>query len=270
MSFRRATFTLTCTTCTFPQLGFTPYNFAVTLKKFCKIPMPFFSERTKPGLLSLLTLLGVFCGRCAAQAKPSSELFTNAEQTGGNEFTVWGGYSPNSPKLIGVTEDRHLTMVGFGYARVILANDAFAWKFTIDTVPLILVSEPTFEGTEIAQPSRVPAAFRSLLGRRTTYGIGLMPVGFQFNFRPRKRIQPVAGINGGFAFFARRDVPVPASANFNFMFSSGLGVQIFTSESRSITLGYRFHHISNADTGNPFNPGIDSNFFYAAYSFHHQ
>ena len=223
----------------------------------------------KRAFLFFLTLLAALSARCAAQSAPRNDVFTNAEHGGGNEFTVWGGYSPNSPKLIGVTEDRHVTMLGFGYARVLLATDLVAWKFTIDTVPLILVSQPTFTGTEIAQPSRVPVAFRPLLARRTTYGIGLMPVGFQFNFRSRKRIQPVAGINGGFAFFASRDVPVPASANFNFMFSTGPGVQIFTSESRSLTLGYRFHHISNADTENPFNPGIDSNFFYAAYSFHH-
>jgi hypothetical protein len=225
------------------------------------------SSQWKAAFLFFLSLLGL-CGTCTAQSPSGSGVFTNAEHAGGNEFTVWGGYSPNSPKLIGVTEDRHLTMFGFGYARVMLATNIVAWKFTIDTVPLILVSQPTFAGIEIAQPSRVPVAFQSSVGRRTTYGIGLMPVGFQFNFRPRKRIQPVAGINGGFAYFSTRDVPVPASSNFNFMFSAGPGVQIFTSESRSITLGYRFHHISNADTGNPFNPGIDSNFFYAAYSFH--
>ena len=204
---------------------------------------------------------------CSAQIR--NDVFTHAEHTGANEITFWAGYSPNSPKMIGVTEDRHLTMAGFGYARVILASDTIAWKFTIDTVPLILVSQPTLAGTEIAQPSRIPAQFRNLLGRRTTYGIGLMPVGFQFNFRRRRRFQPTAGINGGFAFFSARDVPVPRSANFNFMFSLGPGLQIFAKESRSVTLGYRFHHISNADTGNPFNPGIDSNFFYAAYSFHH-
>ncbi|HEX7962892.1 MAG TPA: acyloxyacyl hydrolase [Terriglobales bacterium] len=230
--------------------------------------MRLFPERNKAAFLCFLALALIFSAVCAAQSKPSSGVFTRAERGGGNEFTVWGGYSPNSPKLIGVTEDRHVTMLGFGYARVMLANEVVAWKFTIDTVPLILVSQPTLGGTEIAQPSRVPAQFRSVLSRRTTYGIGLMPVGFQFNFRPRKRIQPFAAINGGFGFFAARDVPVPASANFNFMFSAGPGVQIFTSESRSITFGYRFHHISNADTGNPFNPGIDSNFFYAGYSFH--
>jgi Lipid A 3-O-deacylase (PagL) len=229
-----------------------------------------FVPDSKAALLFLLPLFTtLLSGACAAQSLGGNAVFTNAEHSGGNEFTVWGGYSPNSPKLIGVTEERHLTMAGVGYARVMLASDFVAWKFTIDTVPLILVSQPTIAGREIAQTSRIPAAFTSLLGRRTTYGIGLMPVGFQFNFRPRKRIQPVAGINGGFAYFSSRAVPVEASANFNFMFSAGPGVQIFTSKSRSITFGYRFHHISNADTGNPLNPGIDSNFFYAAYSFHH-
>jgi len=53
----------------------------------------------------------------------------------------------------------------------------------------------------------------------------------------------------------------------NFTFSWGGGVQIFTSESRSVTIGYRFHHISNANAS-AINPGIDSNFIYAGYSFH--
>ncbi|HET8825984.1 MAG TPA: acyloxyacyl hydrolase, partial [Terriglobales bacterium] len=104
-------------------------------------------------------------------------------------------------------------------------------------------------------------------GRRTTYGFGLEPVGFDFNFRRRHRFQPVVGINGGFLKFTR-DVPVSNSNSFNFTFSLRGAVQIFTNESHSVTIGYRFHHISNANTGNPFNPGIDSNFIYAGFSFH--
>jgi hypothetical protein len=104
-------------------------------------------------------------------------------------------------------------------------------------------------------------------GRRTTRGIGLEPVGFDFNFRRRHRFQPVVGINGGFLKFTR-DVPIENSNSFNFTFSLRGAVQIFTDDSHSITIGYRFHHISNANTGNPFNPGIDSNFIYAGFSFH--
>jgi hypothetical protein len=228
--------------------------------------MRIFYFRIKLIFCSLLILISSLC---AAQTKVSSPAaYTDSERTGGNEFTFWGGYSPHSPQFIGVTEDRHLFMAGFGYQRVLLAAGQVAWKFTVDTVPVILVSQPTFAGVEISKPSQLPPASQSLVGRRTTYGMGLMPVGFQLNFLRTRRVQPIFGINGGFAYFSARQVPVPGSSNFNFMFSTGPGVQIFTGNTRSITLGYRFYHISNADTGNPFNPGIDANFFYAAYSFH--
>ena len=107
----------------------------------------------KRAFLFFLTLLAALSARCAAQSAPRNDVFTNAEHGGGNEFTVWGGYSPNSPKLIGVTEDRHVTMLGFGYARVLLATDLVAWKFTIDTVPLILVSQPTFTALRSLSPA---------------------------------------------------------------------------------------------------------------------
>ncbi len=189
-----------------------------------------------------------------------------AEAQGATEYNVWGGYSPMPLERIGVSQDRQLFMAGFGYARVLLAGERVAFKYIADVVPVALVSQPTFLGQEIARPSLVPAAWRIYLGRRTTYGMGTTPVGFQLNFRRGRRIQPFVNINGGLLYFTRQ-TPTPGSANFNFTFSTGTGVQIFKGESRGVTVGYRFHHISNANTGNPYNPGLDSNFFYAAYSF---
>jgi hypothetical protein len=182
-------------------------------------------------------------------------------------------------------------MAGFGWRRVILASNSVAFKFTVDIVPIALVAQPTivggfatFSGTPpnltliacsipnltqevVSNPVGVDLGPCQHAGRRTTRGIGLEPVGFDFNFRRRHRLQPVIGINGGFLKFTR-EVPVEGSNSFNFTFSLRGGVQIFSSETRSITIGYRYHHISNANTGNPFNPGIDSNFIYAGYSFH--
>jgi hypothetical protein len=231
-----------------------------------------------------------------AQSKPvDADFSTDAFRTGANEYQLWSGYSPDSLTWIGKSEARRLFMAGFGWRRVILATDSVAWKFTVDAVPVLLVSQPTitgrqptFTGTfpnvmfvgcngpEITQESvtdtsgvQPPAPFQSCPhgGRRTTYGFGLEPVGFDFNFRRRHRFQPVLGINGGFAKFTR-DVPISNSNSFDFTFSLRGGIQMFTSESRSLTVGYRYHHISNANTGNPFNPGIDSNFLYLGYSFH--
>ena len=236
----------------------------------------------------LLALLLLLTSVTAAQTSTETREFrTDAFHTGGNEYETWSGYSPTSLQWIGKTEGRRLFMLGFGWRRVILASDSVAWKFTVDVVPVMLVSQPTLVfsqdvivtqqsvtcGGSITVAEQVmdfggqdlgPCAHP---GRRTTYGFGLEPVGFDFNFRRRHRFQPVTGINGGFAKFPR-DVPISNSNSFNFTFSLRGGLQIFTSESRSITIGYRYHHISNADTGNPFNPGIDSNFMYVEYSLH--
>ncbi|HVH87270.1 MAG TPA: acyloxyacyl hydrolase [Terriglobales bacterium] len=228
----------------------------------------------------------------AGQTKPEIREFrTDAFRRGANEYEIWSGYSPNSFPWIGKTEARHLFMAGFGWRRVIFATDSMAWKYTVDVLPVVLVSQPTivgsgaifsgsppnltFVGCDSSQSvHEVVNDFAGVNlgpcqhpGRRTTYGFGLEPVGFDFNFRRRHRFQPLTGINGGFAKFPR-DVPISNSNSFNFTFSLRGGVQIFTSESRSITIGYRYHHISNANTGNPFNPGIDSNFMYVEYSLH--
>ena len=242
--------------------------------------------------LALFSLIFLIVELAPAQStRPSSDFRTDAFHEGGNEYEVWSGYSPSSLQWIGKTEGRRLFMAGFGWRRVILASNSVAWKFTVDTVPMALVSQPTVVGSAESFTGTPPnLVFAGCTGpqvtfevvnnpagqnlgpcahasRRITRGIGLEPVGFDFNFRRRHRVQPVVGINGGFLKFPR-DVPISNSNSFNFTFSLRGAVQIFTSESRSLTIGYRFHHISNANTGNPFNPGIDSNFIYAGYSFH--
>ncbi len=59
-------------------------------------------------------------------------------------------------------------------------------------------------------------------------------------------------------------MPVRAvnATGLNFMFDVGGGVRI----GRAVTLGYKFLHISNANTTS-FNPGLDNNVIYAGYSF---
>jgi hypothetical protein len=217
-------------------------------------------------------LLSILLSSANAFAQ-SAASYTDAFHTGGNEYQVWGGYSPDSLTWIGKSEARRLFMAGAGWRRVILASDRVAWKFTVDIVPVTLLSQPTLNGAETVQDPKKLIVFCAAAGincgaagRRTTYGIGFAPVGFEFNFRRKRRIQPVLGINAGLLHFTR-DVPVDHSMATNFTFSWGGGVQIFTSESRSVTIGYRFHHISNANAS-AINPGIDSNFIYAGFSFH--
>ena len=69
----------------------------------------------------------------------------------------------------------------------------------------------------------------------------------------------------GFLYF-EDDIPVPRSSRFNFTPEIGLGVQFFLTPKRSLTLGYKLHHMSNANTGRS-NPGMDSHVIYAGFSF---
>jgi opacity protein-like surface antigen len=72
-------------------------------------------------------------------------------------------------------------------------------------------------------------------------------------------------VNGtaGVLYFSQQ-VPVSGSSQFNFAVSWGAGVQLWHSGSQSISLGYKFNHISNANSAAR-NPGVDSNVFYAGY-----
>jgi hypothetical protein len=214
----------------------------------------------------LICVVLVFSLNSMAQ-KSSQGFRTDAFHTGANEYEIWSGYSPDSSIGIGKSQARRFFLAGFGWRRVILVSDSVAWKFTVDVVPIALLSEPTVNGLTVVPDPKKISCPGCVIGRRTSYAYGVEPVGFAFNFRRQRRFQPVAGINGGLLKF-NHDVPVPNSNSFNFTFAVKAGLQIFTSESRSLTIGYRYQHTSNANTGNPFNPGIDSNFVYAGFSFH--
>jgi hypothetical protein len=48
------------------------------------------------------------------------------------------------------------------------------------------------------------------------------------------------------------------------MFDYGAGVDVVLRNGRAATIGYRFHHISNAGSG-PSNPGLDANIVYVGF-----
>jgi hypothetical protein len=102
------------------------------------------------------------------------------------------------------------------------------------------------------------------LDRRTVYGAGAAPIGLKFNFRRNRRVQPFGHATGGFLYFSDW-VPVPVSSQFNFTFDFSGGVQIVNSNRRSFSLGYKFQHISNGNTGF-FNPGVDVQMVFAGFS----
>jgi hypothetical protein len=187
---------------------------------------------------------GLFVRTCAAQG------------TRRHEFSFVGGISPTSGGPIGTTPDRQLFTISVSYGLVVLKGSSAVLKYDASVLPIVLVhgqrSRSAF-GVERAQ---------------TTYGAGLEPVGFQTNFRPRQMVQPFVSTAGGILYF-HEPVPVSRASQLNFTFSFGGGIELFIHPTRSLLIGYKFHHLSNAYTA-ALNPGIDSHIIFVGVSFKRQ
>ncbi|MGB6387264.1 MAG: acyloxyacyl hydrolase [Terriglobales bacterium] len=168
-----------------------------------------------------------------------------------NEVGIWAGYSPFSFKLKGVTEDRELFLLNLQYATRLFATSPLTVKYTAEIVPVALEIQPRqayiINGKQLVNPAGA------------IYGAGASPVGFQANVG-QKRIQPFANGSVGFLYFSQQ-VPVIGSSQFNYTITIGFGAQFFQKSGRSLTLGWKYHHLSNNYQA-MLNPGIDSSVFY--------
>ncbi len=66
-------------------------------------------------------------------------------------------------------------------------------------------------------------------------------------------------------FFNKR-TPNLVGTRFAFTADIGAGIEFRLKERRSVTVGYKYYHISNGDRGIE-NPGFDNNLFYIGYTF---
>ena len=174
---------------------------------------------------------------------------------GDNEIGFWTGLSPVSGSTVGGSPDRKFFVAAIRYSRVLKNWRDIGFRYTIDLLPAAVVFQPK-NGYEVLSGGQ----------REAIYGAGISPVGMQLNFRRQHPLQPFGQISGGLLYFSR-NVPVPGSSNFNFTFDFGAGAQYFFHPKSAFTAGYRFHHLSNAETA-PHNPGIDNNIIYGGLSWY--
>lgn len=180
-------------------------------------------------------------------------------QKGWNEFGVWGSISFDATTLIGKTPDARFGNIGLRYGRVLLASKTVAFEWTIDAIPVSVLSNHRF--TFVPNGT---GGFNVAQTRKSVYGWGAAPIGLKFNFRRHRRVQPFGQATGGFLYF-NEQVPVTGAARFNFTFDFSGGVQIVNSNRRAFTIGYKYEHISNGYRAN-FNPGVDVQMIYAGFS----
>ena len=180
---------------------------------------------------------------------------------GDNEFGFWAGFSPVASTIFGglhedEADDRKFFIGAFRYGRTLVANDSLALQYTLDAIPVAVAT-----GTIV---SRSTVGGVTTFTRETAYGGGVTPLGLQLDFLNSSKVHPFVHVNGGFLVF-NKSVPIEDAGKFAFVGEAGGGVRIFTSDRRAITLGVRFHHISNGDTSGS-NRGLNQFVIYGGFS----
>lgn len=97
-----------------------------------------------------------------------------------------------------------------------------------------------------------------------TYGLGVAPLLWRWNFVSRGRWSAMAELSMG-GLWTTEPIPERAS-RANFTAHWGGGVRLRTSPAQHLLLAYRFQHISNGNQL-PSNPGVNAHVLLAGWSF---
>jgi hypothetical protein len=180
-------------------------------------------------------------------------------------FGVWMGVATDSPRLgvLGDTPGRDLFAAGVRASWPVWRSEHAMLEYTLDLIPLALISDgpaPIAPGGRCqwsdCGTNGFPLAGSPGAERLRAYGAGLAPLGVELTLRRTSRLRVHAGASGGALLFSRA-VPLEPASHFNFTADMGVGVTIVPRGSYGVTLGYRFHHISNGGLA-PWNPAVAS------------
>lgn len=173
--------------------------------------------------------------------------------THANIWRFWGGGWSQVTSIGGLNDeqagDRSFVLAGFGYGRILRENHTASLRYCVDI---------------ILADTQMPIIRKVLPNanlKESVYGLGLMPVGLQWNFRPSQQLQPFVSLSAGFVNF-QKSVPLPDETKFNFALEAGTGVEYHLGRVTAVQVGIKLHHISNAGRGKA-NPGINSAIPYA-------
>lgn len=174
------------------------------------------------------------------------------EMARGTEYAFWSGGNFTNGHLFGFSDGRRLVPIGLVWAPVLARHKYFTVRYRIDVIPAAFLHDDRYA----AAGQR--AAVRP--GMRWVYGAGASPVGTQVDFLPRARVRPFFEVTGGFLYFDSRILGTQTT-QFNFTFAPGAGVHLPLSRRMALVVGYKYHHLSNANLYRQ-NPGLDSQELY--------
>jgi len=181
-----------------------------------------------------------------------------------SRFSIWAAGSVYPGGVLGSLQNGWFGLLGLRYHRLLIphqrralaTHDAATLTYTADLIPLAQVTIP--EGTP---PMARSLRTRSGTGRGLrTRGLGVYPLGLRVGFRPSTGLRPfISGHTGLLYLFDA--MPDERGRRLNFAVGLGIGLEIAITRGTTVTLGYRYHHLSNGFRGR-INPGFDANLLY--------
>jgi len=180
-----------------------------------------------------------------------------------SHLSIWVGHSVGAGFLLGTIREGRVSLFGLRYAHVLIptsaqntrAFDGPSLTYTADLVPAARLYIPGE-----AMPDRVYRAGQSPQTGLTTYGAGAYPLGLRLTFRDGRPLRPFLAGQTGALYFSEA-VPDSRGRQLNFAAGIGAGLQVSLPRHSTLTIGYRYHHLSNGFRGS-INPGIDANVLY--------
>ncbi len=214
------------------------------------------------GVIVLLLLAAHPCAAQQSTPAPAANEHATADAaatespTGAaNAVGIWlaGSFATGGP--IGNISQGRLGLLALRYERRLLPPAASrqhsgpVLTYTVDLFPALWLSVP---GS--ALPTLIPHRPASA-SDLATYGVGVSPAGLRLAFRRSAQVRPFLSGSTGLAYFTA-PVPTAWGRYLNFMFDLGIGVEVLLPSRLRLTVGYRYHHLSNGFRGR-INPGID-------------
>jgi len=153
----------------------------------------------------------------------------------------------------GIMADRSHLFVGVDLRATVLHLGRVRLYYAPSLTPLLVLSHDRSDGSSEPQ-------------RSTAHGAGVAPFGVGLGVALTPRVSIFGASRVGFIQFDRV-IPVPNAATFNVTLEWGAELEWRSRTGRALTVGYKFHHLSNVYTAME-NPGVDANVFTAGYGWH--
>lgn len=201
----------------------------------------------------LLALLAK-SGTALAQSTPARQWEIGARLGGGPSIVT---------QAYGGVPEGDLLMASVYVTRAMVRWKGFAAGYFAELSPLVIMTKiPIASGSWFPNRDHTDSIYGvAEWDSGAVAGLGLQPVGVRLS-QQIGSVLAFAEASGGGVTFARA-VPKPDARALNFLASAGAGIRVGRRGrgGRAYSLGYRFTHLSNANTA-PSNPGYNAHIFY--------